>query len=336
MEQIVDKDYLFRTVVKTASRKMNLSNIDMQCLIDTFTIIFSEFDIVSHKNELSVDVCNNAELVRSYVDSKRLEGLTENSINAYVSALKKFYQKTGLDFKQVDTNIIRKYLLDYEKTASKTTVDNSRRYLNNFFQWLDDEGYVDKNPCKPIKKIKEDKKIKRFYNDLEMEKMRDSCQTKRELALVDLLLSTGIRVDEVHKIKLKEINWEEKTILIHGKGNKERIVPISIRCRKHLQDYLHERKSTSEYLFVSERKPYNKVSKDAINKIIKTVGSRCDLTEITVHCFRRWFASDLCKKGVEPTVIQEILGHASFETTKKHYLSINDNKIKYMHEIFAS
>lgn len=337
MEQIIDKDGLFRTTAKMVGRKLNLSNVEMQKLIDTFTVVFAEYDVVTHKYEISTNVCGNAELVKSYMESKKLEGIADSSINAYIGALRKFYLYTGMDFKMVDTNTIRKYLLDYEKSVSKTTVNNSRRYLNNFFQFLEDEKYIEKNPCKPIKKIKEDQKIKRFYTDLEMESMRDSCYTKRELALIDLLLSTGIRIDEIHKIKLKEINWDEKTILIHGKGNKERLVPISIRCKKHLQDYLNNRDaSNSEYLFVSERSPYKKIGKDAVNKIVKSIGQRCGLTDISVHCFRRWFASDLNKKGVDPTVIQEILGHASFETTNKHYLSKSDKKIRYLHEVFAS
>ena len=166
--------------------------------------------------------------------------------------------------------------------------------------------------------------------------MRDTCINKRELAVIDLLISTGLRVSEVSNILLSEIDWERRTIIIHGKGGKDRVVPFSIRCKKHLQEYLIERGiSVTSYLFCSLRKPYNKINKDSINRIIKNVGNRVGLPDITVHCFRRWLASDLNKKGVDPTIIQEILGHSSFETTQKHYLSKSYDKISYIHNIYA-
>ena len=245
----------------------------------------------------------------------------------------RFYQK---DLINITTDDVRRFLLNYEKTVCKTTANNCRRNLNIFFQFMEDEEYIIKNPVKKIPKIKEGKKYKRFYTDLEIESMRDACIDRRELALIDLLISSGLRVSEVSNIMLTEIDWESRTIIIHGKGDKDRIVPFTVRCKKHLQEYLLERGKISEYLFCAYKKPYNKLSTGTINKIVKTVGTRIGLPDITVHCFRRWLASDLNKKSVDPTIIQEILGHASFETTQKHYLSKSYDKMSYIHNIYAA
>lgn len=206
-----------------------------------------------------------------------------------------------------------------------------------FFNLWKTKNILKKNPVKKISKIKEGTKYKKFYTDLEIESMRDACINKRELALIDLLISTGLRVSEISNILISEIDWEERTIIIHGKGGKDRIVPFSVRCKKHLQEYLIERNyGLSPFLFCSSKFPHNKLCKCSIGKIVKDIGYRIGLQDITVHCFRRWFATDLNKKGVDPITIQEILGHSSFDTTQKHYLNNSTNKICYIHNIYAS
>ena len=236
------------------------------------------------------------------------------------------------------TNDIRKYLLFYQKSVSKSTADNRRRNLSVFFQFLEDEGYIPKNPCKRIPKIKEDVKFKRFYNDLEIETMRDCCVTKKETALIDLLCCTGMRVSEVANLKISEINWDNRTLIVHGKGSKDRVVPFTVRCKKHLQEYILEMGlGTNDYLFCSARKTKRKnLSKSSIQQIVKKVGLRADLKEITVHCFRRWLATDLNRKGMDTTLIQEFLGHTSFETTQKHYLDKSIDKMQYMYNLLVS
>lgn len=154
---------------------------------------------------------------------------------------------------------------------------------------------------------------------------------------IDLLISTGLRVSEISSILLSDIDWENRMIIIHGKGSKDRFVPFSVRCKKHLEEYLDDRgRDISISLFCSMKKPHQRLGKGSINNIIKTVGERVNLPDITVHCFRRWLASDLNKKGVDPAIIQEILGHSSFTTTQKHYLDKTTNKVCYMHNIYAS
>ena len=218
------------------------------------------------------------------------------------------------------------------RTGGQTDAENRADFKNSKQKTLSL-----KNQKKKIPKIKEDIRFKRFYTDLEIESMRDACINKRELALIDLLISTGLRISEISNILLSEIDWDGRTIVIHGKGGKDRFVPFSIRCKKHLQEYLMERGcNKSQFLFCATKKPYYKLCKGSISKIVKDIGIRVNLPDITVHCFRRWLASDLNKKGVDPAIIQEILGHSSFTTTQKHYLDKSTNKICYVHNIYAS
>lgn len=337
VEQKIDKDYLFKTVVSIMSEKMHLDSTQMNLSLDILTTVFSNVDFIATDNMLSTERCSDAIIIKNFEGCKKMSGVKNGSIEQYmlsIYGLSHFYQKPLMD---ITTDDIRRYLLYYEKSVCKTTADNCRRNLNVFFQFMENEEYIRKNPVKKIPKIKEEIKYKRFYTDFEIESMRDACINKRELALIDLLISTGIRVSEVCNILITEIDWEERTIIIHGKGDKDRIVPFSIRCKKHLQEYLLERGfNISPFLFCSLKKPYNKLDKGTINKIVKDVGYRVNLPNITVHCFRRWLASDLNKKSVDPGIIQEILGHSSFSTTQKHYLNKTTNKICYIHNVYAS
>lgn len=334
-ETIIDKDYLFKTVTRIMGSEMHFTNIQMHQSMNILTTVFSDVDFVSSKNMLSVERCQNSVILKNFIGCKKMSGIKENSIEQYLYSISSLMRFCNKNFVDITTDDIRCYLLQYEKSVCKTTANNCRRNLNVFFQFMENEEYIQKNPMKKIPHIKEDIKYKRFYTDLEIESMRDACTNKRELALVDLLISTGLRVSEVSNVLLSDIDWEQRTIIIHGKGGKDRIVPFSVRCKKHLQEYLLERRHNGQYLFCAMKKPYDKLCKATVNKIIKSIGTRIGLPNITVHCFRRWLASDLNKKGVDPTIIQDILGHSSFETTQKHYLSKSYDKISYIHNIYA-
>lgn len=334
--QKIDKDYLLKTAVRNLSEEMSFDNQQCNQAMNILTATFSDVNFIATENMLSVDRCQNEIILKNFMGCKKMSGIKDSSIEQYIistSTLLRFINKNLID---INTNDVRRFILHYEQTVSKVTANNCRRNLNVFFQFMEDEGYILKNPVKRIPKIKEEKRFKRFYTDLEIESMRDACENKREIALIDLLISTGLRVSEVSNVLLSEINWDEKTIIIHGKGDKDRIVPFSVRCKKHLQEYLLERGiSISDYLFCTSRKPYGKLSTGAINQIVQKVGTRIGLPKITVHCFRRYMASDLNKKDVSPVIIQGILGHSSFETTQKHYLADSYDKISYIHNVYA-
>lgn len=332
----LDKENLFRCFTRTAMEQMDLEPEKLIKMVDILTKVFEDVEFVAKKNEVSDEVVTNNVFIKNYLGCCYIKGLKESTIQNYEVTLRCFTRFIKMDLRKVDTNTIRRYLLYYEKTVSKTTADNTRRNLNGFFSFMEDEGYIQKNPCKRINRIKDEKKIRRFYDDLEMETMRDSCISRKEIALIDLLLSTGLRVSECAGIKLKEIDWEKRTIVIHGKGGKDRIVPFSVRAKKHLQEYLLERGiCISEFLFCSERKPHGGLASITIQKIVKDVGIRAGLPDITVHCFRRWFATNMYNKGMEPRYIQTILGHAKFETTVGSYLKDCTEKAIQSHEYLA-
>lgn len=336
-QKLLDKDYLFKTAVRMLGEEMNFDNIQMNQSINVLTNVFAGVDFIASENMLSTERCKNYIIIKNFEGCKRISGAKDSSIKQYMLSVNSLLDFCKKELISITTDDIRRYLLYYEKSVCKTTADNCRRNLNVFFSFMEDEEYIKKNPVKKIPKIKDGIKYKRFFTDLEIESMRDACVDKRELALIDLLISTGLRVSEVSDILLYEINWEKRTILIHGKGGKDRIVPFSVRCKKHLQEYLMKRGyNLSPFLFCSSKKPYNKLSKTSISQIVKNIGKRVGLSDITVHCFRRWLASDLNKKKVDPTTIQEILGHSSFETTQKHYLDKSTSKICYIHNIYAS
>lgn len=333
----IDKDFLFKTVTRTINDELGLNQYQMNTIMNILTSTFQDIDCVSSKNMLSINKSSNEIIIKNFSGCKQLAGLALSSIEQYVLSIRKLIEFTQMDLININANDIRKYLLYYQKNVSKTTADNRRRNLNVFFQFMEDEGYITKNPCRRIAKIKEDIKYKKFYTDMEIESMRDSCQSRKEIALIDLLCCTGMRVSEVSNIKLSEINWENRTIIVHGKGSKDRIVPFTVRCKKHLQEFIVERGAhLSEYLFCTTRKPFNNLSKSSIQKIVKDVGSRVNLNDITVHCFRRWLASDLNRKGMDSILIQEILGHTSFTTTQKHYLDKSIDKMHYTYNLLVS
>ena len=335
----IDKDFLFKTVTRAINDELGLNQYQLNTILNVLTSAFKDIDCVPIKNELSVDKSSNDIIIKNFVGCKTLAGIANSSIEQYVLSISKLIEYVQKDLVSVTTNDIRKYLLFYQKSVTKSTADNRRRNLNVFFQFMEDENYIHKNPCKRIPKIKEELKYKRFYNDMEIETMRDCCKTKKETALIDLLCCTGMRVSEVSNLKTSDINWENRTILVHGKGNKDRVVPFTVRCKKHLQEYLVERgTSISDYLFCAERKTKNnrKLSKGTIQLIVKKVGKRADLKDITVHCFRRWLASDLNRKGMDTAIIQSILGHTSFATTQKHYLDNSIDKMHYSYNVLVS
>lgn len=331
----LNKDQVLSNLVYTATTELNLSTYQSMDLMKIATKVFDSVDFLPRKNELSTERCNNELIIKNFCGCKRLSGVKDSTLRCYTQTYKTFLDYCKVSLLDVTTNDIRRFLLDYEQRNNKSTTDNARRNLNTLFQFMEDEDYIAKNPCKKIPKIKDDIKVKRFYNDFEMEKMRDACKTKRELALIDFLLATGTRVSEVSNIKLTDINWQDRSVLVTGKGNKQRIVRISQRCKKHLQEYIIERNGQSEYLFCSERAPYGNIKKASIEGILHTVGVRCGLPDITVHCFRRWFASDLFNKGVDIKIIQELLGHSNMQTTSEYYIKTNIDKIKIVYDTYA-
>lgn len=303
----------------------------MHMLINALSKAFSNIKVEKENYELSTEVDTNEKILKTFLASKAVEGLRRNTLNAYEYTIRTFFETVNMDYRDVDTTVIRTYLAICEKRMQKVSINNIRRNLNTFFSWVSDEGYIDHpNPCKKIKPVKFEKRIKKPLTDVEIERIRDSCADKRELAIIDLLLSTGIRREELTNIKLTDVDFTGNEIKIFGKGAKERIVYMSPRCRLHLLDYLHNRNYDSPYLFCSEKK-HSKLSKEGLCFIMRRIGERAAVDNCQVHRIRKWFASDLGKKGCDIIYIQKLLGHESIETTKTYYITIEQNMVRNEH-----
>lgn len=219
------------------------------------------------------------------------------------------------------------------RNSSKVTIDNIRRIFSSFFSWLEDEDYIAKNPVRRIHKVRTDTVIKEIISDESMEILRDSCTQIRDLAMIDLLASTGIRVGELVGIKRSDINFQERECLVFGKGNKERTVYFNARTKIHLQNYLKSRTDDCPALFVSLSKPHNRLSISGVEKRLKQLGQQVNLAKIHPHKFRRTMATTAIDRGMPIEQVQRLLGHVKIDTTL-HYAMVNQQNVKIAHRKF--
>lgn len=282
----------------------------------------------------STKVISNDRLVQAYIVSKKIEGLSMRSLNAYLYSIKKMLLTLNMNIVDIESNAIRCYLLEYSKHASHVTVDNARRNLNSFFSWLELEGYIDKNPVSRIKKVKCEKKIKKPLTTIEVEKIRDACLNIKEIALIDLLISTGVRCEEITKITLNDIDFESQSIKIHGKGAKERLVYLSDKCKLHLIQYLEQRDYNSPYLFYSN-KTHDRLTTEGISFIMRKIGNRAGVVNCQVHRFRKYFATTLFNRGCDIVYIKQLLGHSKMDTTLI-YVQTTDARVRNKFQQFAA
>lgn len=313
------------------------TNTDIYQIMIVISHELQNINMSEDKELPSVDVIDNYKICKNFLATKKIEGLSDNTITAYKYSIKKMLSYFNCDVKDITTNDLRIFFAEYNKTTSLVTVDNMRRNLNSFFQWLEDENYIDKNPCKKVKKIKSPQKIKTPLSTVEIEKIRDCClkdNNSRNLALIDLLLSTGARCEEVTNIKLSDCDFENKNIKIHGKGSKDRVVYMSERCRMHLVQYLNQRTHTSEYLFCNNQ--CNKLTTEGLSHIMREIGNKAGVEKCQIHRFRKYFASSLFRKGCDIIYVQKLLGHAKLDTTKKHYLQVEQDCIHNEFDKFAA
>lgn len=273
----------------------------------------------------STDILNNGKFVKAFLVSKKIEGLSEHTLKSYCYTITKVLDAINIPVQDITSNHIRCWLLDYGKRASNVTVENARKNLNSFFTWLETEGYIDKNPINRIKRIKCEKKIKTPLTTVEVEKIRDACQNIRETALIDLLVSTGIRCEEITKIEMSDISFETSSIKIHGKGAKERIVYMSDKCKLHLMQYLAQRGYESVWLFTN--KAHRQLTTEGVSFIMRELGERAGVPKCQVHRFRKYFATTLFSRGCDIVYIKQLLGHAKIDTTLI-YVQTVDSRVK--------
>ena len=271
-------------------------------------------------------------LVDLFLSAKRIEGCSEKSLKYYESTILAMLDALHKEVKQIDTDDIRSYLTEYQarKKSSKVTIDNIRRILSSFFSWLEDEDYILKSPVRRIHKVKTGTNIKETYSDEALELMRDNCTELRDLAMIDMLASTGMRVGEMVLLNREDINFNERECVVFGKGDKERIVYFDARTKIHLQNYLQSRTDDDPALFVSLQAPHSRLSIGGIEVRLRQMGKRLGLNKVHPHKFRRTLATMAIDKGMPIEQLQQLLGHKRIYTTLQ-YAMVKQSNVKIAH-----
>ena len=268
----------------------------------------------------------------AFIAAKRIEGCSEKTLTYYRKTIEAMMATIGKPAQRITTEDIRQYLTTYQmqRKSSKVTIDNIRRILATFYSWLEDEDYIVKSPVRRIHKVKTAKVIKETYTDEALEQMRDKCGSMRDLAMIDLLASSGMRVGEMVALNRDDINFNDRECVVFGKGNKERLVYFDARTKIHLQNYLDSRTDENPALIVTLRAPYNRLQIGGVELRLRQLGRRLSIPKVHPHKFRRTLATSAIDKGMPIEQVQQLLGHQSIDTTLQ-YAMVNQNNVKESH-----
>ena len=280
---------------------------------------------------------SNMEYLQMFIDAKRIEGCSDRTLGYYQVTIEHLLKTINIEIRKMTTDDLRSYLADYQKinNCSKVTVDNIRRNLSSFFSWLEEEDYILKSPMRRIHKIKTKQQVKEIISDEMIEKMRDNCKTKRDLAIIDLLYSTGIRVGELVRLNISDIDFEERECVVYGKGDKERRVYFDAKAKLHLQNYIKSRTDDNPALFVTLDAPYDRLKISGVEIRMRELGRMLNIPKIHPHKFRRTMATRAIDKGMPIEQVQKILGHSQIDTTMQ-YAIVNQNNVKASHRRYIA
>lgn len=289
------------------------------------------------ENEAVKENISNEQYLSMFLAAKQIEGCSARTIQYYKVTVEHMIRRIPLEIRKITTDDIREYLAEYQKMNScgKVTVDNVRRNLSSFFSWLEEEDYILKSPMRRIHKIKTKQAVKEVISDEMIEQLRDHCKCKRDLAMIDLLYSTGIRVGELVGLNRTDINFEERECVVYGKGDKERRVYFDAKSKLHLQDYLKERVDDNPALFVTLDAPYERLKISGVEIRVRELGRKLNMDKIHPHKFRRTMATRAIDKGMPIEQVQKILGHSQIDTTMQ-YAIVNQNNVKSAHRKYIA
>lgn len=314
-----------------------LDNAQMEKLKDTLHYCMHDVEIVTDSSKLPKPVETNGSLLSKFMSAKRVEGCSVKTLNYYQSVLLKLFSMVPVSVLHMKTEHIRSYLSAYaDRTkCSKSNLDNIRRILSSFFTWLEEESYILKNPVRRIHKIKVDKTVKETYSDEAMERMRDECHCLRDLVIIDLLASSGMRVGELVRLNREDIDFDNRECIVFGKGSKERPVYFDARTKIHLKNYLDSRTDDNPALFVSLLKPYNRLQISGVEIRLRSLGRELGIPKVHPHKFRRTLATKAIDKGMPIEQVQRLLGHTQIDTTMQ-YAMINQRNVKVSHQKYIA
>lgn len=280
---------------------------------------------------------SNEEYLRMFLEAKRIEGCPERTTQYYRVTIEKMLDAIETPIRKITTEEIRGYLARYQEinNCGKVTIDNIRRNISSFFSWMEEEDYILKSPMKRIHKIKAPTQVKEIISDEAIETLRDHCTCKRDLAMIDLLYSTGIRVGELVNLDRGDIDFEKRECVVFGKGNKERRVYFDAKAKIHLREYLESRIDDNEALFVTLDAPHDRLKISGVEIRIRGLGRRLSLNKVHPHKFRRTMATRAIDKGMPIEQVQKILGHSQIDTTMQ-YAIVNQNNVKASHQRYIA
>lgn len=318
-------------LINDITQKMlpHLNNAQIEKLQTVIQHVLFSYE-VNQKEENQED--EKIDFVNLFLSAKRVEGCSEKSIKYYYSTIQAMLDSMKKNVKEIETEDIRSYLTDYQckNNSGKVTIDNIRRILSSFFSWLEDEDYILKSPVRRIHKVKTATNIKETYSDEALELMRDSCMEKRDLAMIDMLASTGMRIGEMVLLNRNDIDFNERECVVLGKGNKERIVYFDARTKIHLKDYVRHRTDNNPALFVSLRAPHKRMNIGGIEVRLRQIGKNLGISKVHPHKFRRTLATMAIDKGMPIEQLQQLLGHKRIDTTLQ-YAMVKQSNVKIAH-----
>ena len=289
------------------------------------------------EQEENISERSNYDYLKMFIAAKKIEGCSDRTVAYYKVTVEHLLKCIDTPIRKITTDEIRSYLAKYQEKSgcSKTTVDNIRRNISSFFSWLEEEDYILKSPMKRIHKIKTVQPVKETISDELIERLRDACLCKRDLAMVDLLYSTGIRVGELVRLNVDDISFEERECVVFGKGDKERKVYFDAKAKLHLQDYLKERNDDNPALFVTLDAPHQRLKISGVEIRIRRLGRSVNAEKIHPHKFRRTMATRAIDKGMPIEQVQKILGHSQIDTTMQ-YAMVNQSNVKNAHRKYIA
>ncbi len=307
-----------------------LNNSQLQRLRQVMEQVLFHYEVSVEDNRLEED--DNYDLVEKFLAAKRIEGCSAKTLKYYQSTIDAMLISLGKNVRHILTEDLRAYLITYQSKnqSSRVTIDNIRRILSSFFSWMEDEDYIIKSPVRRIHKVKTATSIKETYSDEELEVMRDNCGTLRDLAMIDLLASTGMRVGEMVLLNQDDLDFAERECVVFGKGDKERIVYFDARAKLHLHEYIKNRTDDNPALFVSLRAPHERISIGGIEHRLREMGRRLNIAKVHPHKFRRTLATMAIDKGMPIEQLQKLLGHQRIDTTLQ-YAMVKQSNVKTAH-----
>ena len=280
---------------------------------------------------------NNTDILDRFIASKEIEGCSTRTLNYYRDNINKMLDTVNLPINEITTEILRNYLSDYKSNsnAGMVIIDNIRRTLSSFFAWLENEDYIVKIPVRRIHKVKTTRRVKETLTDENLEKLRDTCSNVRDLAILELLISTGMRVGEITRLNISDMNFQERSCIVLDKGNSEREVYFSAKSKMYIEKYLETRTDDNEALFVSLIKPYNRLGISGIEIAIRNLGKKANINKVHPYKFRITMATMAIDKGMPIEQVHKLLGHIKIDTTME-YAMVNQNNVKNSHRKYIT